>query len=593
MTYRWNDTAQLGSVAVFSGDHTGATDVRAGLQDLIDDVAANGGGDILVPPGRWRLSNHLTLPESLTGSMRILGCGGGTVFAPDTTAVFCNMTQGSTMQNLEIGGFTVDCATIHGNWAVIGSMHDSETGGVHSSDHARMVNWQNLYFHDINFSGASCNEAGGDHIYGIGLITRQNQGGDNATNNYIKDVVVERVKMTGGASCVTIAGLMYAQIGTVVPNSSSDTFYLAGHSYQTNDRVNLHAVGITSSSTGVLPAPLSMGVVYYVTNASGDYFKLATSSGGAAIDLTDVGIGNPYLYVAPNIDVDRITIRDIKHVPSAMVMTTHVHVGAYARVGKVRVENVYGENSGDNSIEINNAMDAIVDGATGVNCTSAPFYTKNYRPPTDVAHQKVAFRNLKAVSSDPTSHVDGFSVGSGKYGSIELDGLTYSTQNHGGLSVIVGSGNPHDVTDCARFTIRNLTADHYLNETLTESGYWYSIWLNDGGAGNHHLLENIRIHVHGAVNTSGYVFSWRGIAVEGEDVQFTLRDCWQRYDLTGYGAGTQYFIRVGAEYGSHVGLYLDGCRSTGTGTVTAYDHTGNTFDATHVEQVGDGCNFTT
>ncbi len=52
---------------------------------------------------------------------------------------------------------------------------------------------------------------------------------------------------------------------------------------------NTQAVILVSSTT--LPAGLAANTVYYVRDATTDTFKLATSSGGIAIDITDTGTG--------------------------------------------------------------------------------------------------------------------------------------------------------------------------------------------------------------------------------------------------------------------------------------------------------------
>ena len=64
---------------------------------------------------------------------------------------------------------------------------------------------------------------------------------------------------------------------------------------------NTAAVRLTT--TGTLPAPLATGTTYYVRDKSGNTRKLAATSGGAAIDLTDAGTGThtiiPYTDLLP------------------------------------------------------------------------------------------------------------------------------------------------------------------------------------------------------------------------------------------------------------------------------------------------------
>lgn len=50
-------------------------------------------------------------------------------------------------------------------------------------------------------------------------------------------------------------------------------------------------------STGTLPAPLIETTQYYIINSSGNTFKLSTTVGGAAVNITDVGAGAHYLHI--------------------------------------------------------------------------------------------------------------------------------------------------------------------------------------------------------------------------------------------------------------------------------------------------------
>ena len=52
-------------------------------------------------------------------------------------------------------------------------------------------------------------------------------------------------------------------------------------------------VGVLTSDTA--PAPLVVGVTYYVRDSDGQSFKLAATVGGAAIDITDTGTGRQFI----------------------------------------------------------------------------------------------------------------------------------------------------------------------------------------------------------------------------------------------------------------------------------------------------------
>lgn len=78
----------------------------------------------------------------------------------------------------------------------------------------------------------------------------------------------------------------FATVDTTLTN---DQFLSPGHGLSNTDRVMLFNVLGTTLPTGV-----SEGTVYFVVNAATDTFKVSTTSGGAAVDLTAVGGGECY-----------------------------------------------------------------------------------------------------------------------------------------------------------------------------------------------------------------------------------------------------------------------------------------------------------
>jgi hypothetical protein len=70
---------------------------------------------------------------------------------------------------------------------------------------------------------------------------------------------------------------------------TNDQFLSPGHGLSDGDRVLLFNVLGTALPTGV-----SEGTVYFVVNSAANTFKVSTTSGGAAVDLTAVGGGEGY-----------------------------------------------------------------------------------------------------------------------------------------------------------------------------------------------------------------------------------------------------------------------------------------------------------
>lgn len=93
----------------------------------------------------------------------------------------------------------------------------------------------------------------------------------------LKDI--DNARFSGNA----FVGVAYEQF-SFSANASTDVVTAAGHNLTNTTPVVL-------SSTTTLPSPLSQNTVYYVRDVSGDTFKLAATSGGPAIDITDTGTG--------------------------------------------------------------------------------------------------------------------------------------------------------------------------------------------------------------------------------------------------------------------------------------------------------------
>ncbi|MGH3850697.1 MAG: head-tail connector protein [Pseudonocardiaceae bacterium] len=91
------------------------------------------------------------------------------------------------------------------------------------------------------------------------------------------------------------------RVGDATPfsvNATTNVITAQGRSLTTAETVRL------SNSGGSLPAGLNAETDYYVIEASGGSGKLALTSGGSAIDITDAGLGLHFLGVIP---------QDLKH----------------------------------------------------------------------------------------------------------------------------------------------------------------------------------------------------------------------------------------------------------------------------------------
>jgi hypothetical protein len=86
----------------------------------------------------------------------------------------------------------------------------------------------------------------------------------------------------GGASAIK----GFYSVDTTLTN---DQLLSPGHGMSNGDRVMLFNVFGDALSTG-----LTEGTIYFVVNVATDTFKVSTTSGGAAVDITAVGGGEGY-----------------------------------------------------------------------------------------------------------------------------------------------------------------------------------------------------------------------------------------------------------------------------------------------------------
>jgi hypothetical protein len=69
---------------------------------------------------------------------------------------------------------------------------------------------------------------------------------------------------------------------------STDYLTLEKGAFYDNDRVYIY-------TEDTEPSPLAPSVGYYVRDSNGKTFKLATTSGGTAINITNVGVGKQFI----------------------------------------------------------------------------------------------------------------------------------------------------------------------------------------------------------------------------------------------------------------------------------------------------------
>lgn len=107
-------------------------------------------------------------------------------------------------------------------------------------------------------------------------------------------------KAASGASQIVKSGAFGPVVGPFVAEADSDLITSKGHGLNANDRV------VFSAPAGAtLPTGISAGTVYFVISSglTTDDFKISTTQGGSAVDITVDGDGLCQKVVPLNVDV--------------------------------------------------------------------------------------------------------------------------------------------------------------------------------------------------------------------------------------------------------------------------------------------------
>ena len=99
--------------STYNFDKTGSSDCSTVIQQALDNLALSGGGTVYIPTGKYRLDNHLTIPNRITLVGDFYGPDAsdyGTVFlcykSHDSSTAFYNDSQVHLNSNTAINGIT-------------------------------------------------------------------------------------------------------------------------------------------------------------------------------------------------------------------------------------------------------------------------------------------------------------------------------------------------------------------------------------------------------------------------------------------------------------------------------------------------------
>lgn len=316
-------------------------------------------------------------------------------------------------------------------------------------------------------------------------------------------------------------------------------------------------------------------------------------------------VGDPGSTMTADFDIDNIVVRDCSNispsVPNAFRTQSNIHIGSQARVWKVRIDNFYGENSGDDGIEVNQPMDLIATNCVIRNAWLSSYVTRNFHEhETDILRkrQRTVYQNCKAIrdsiSAYNSSYVKGWAFGGGGsatndvYGEVLLDHCEYYDNYR--LHNFFYSETVTGLCSFESLVIRDCIAHYNLGQNAwTLTGNLSTLWVldhNENRAGGMDTVENFRVLLNGTVG-GAYNISPKILRLNGSDCHWTVRNLAVEWNISmPTGNATPIMIQVNSPGTGKVGMNVDGCKvfqiAGSTGTLDYWSEGANTFDSTHV-----------
>lgn len=247
---------------------------------------------------------------------------------------------------------------------------------------------------------------------------------------------------------------------TYVQGAANGAIDLAGNRFRTDGHQYTNGMIIRlGMSAGTPPVPLDADVDYYVVNAIPDYFQVALTSGGAAIDLTAAPVGGSYfwsLYRLPvSVDVGTDTFSAVNHPFVDGERIIFENTGGGLPAGILANTNYYVVNSvADVSFQVSTSL-----GGSPVNMTGAGSGTQLcYAPELNEADSAATWLNREVF----------------RYGSAFRKTWTGATETNplGTPEVVIFTPGIHPIPCRWAFI--------FLTDGMTNVAKWYQ----DLGAGN-------------------------------------------------------------------------------------------------------------
>lgn len=354
--------------------------------------------------------------------------------------------------------------------------------------------------------------------------------------------------------------------------------------YLNCDQIYIHDINIVNvpvtNPYGTMAVRIGLGTATSAevtqiacTNFRMERVRLAGGNMFAAI-FGASGVGT-----TPNAWIDNIEISDCYHdlgtTPAANFAAGNIQIGQYALVGRVRISNVIAKNAADTGIEIDNAIDAVVDRCTVTDAYTYPFYATNFNITSNpngggadwsVAGQRVVFRDCCAYRHNLISTTSGIGRGFGiGNNSLAQGTFVFNSCHHRRTAadgIVSGEGFLFQgevqriVVDNCSTVIENVTCASPASTAL-------QFYLNLIGTTDTTLkIRGLRVKATGATGGITAAYGWSGVKfdkVATGKLHLDVDDITFEVAFTPTGGGSIAALNalvIGATGGGHT--YVDG-----------------------------------
>ena len=257
---RWNvppgtvqeaDNVWRGPPGPGGGDFSVDGFTSAAIQTSID-AAGLSGGTVFFPKGDYYLDDPISLPPEITKTLLLSGYG-AIIHCSASAPRFLDCIPTADYQNfnnIAIEGFAVD-----GN-GTTGSQHLVLGSNVAGLTSGRRMNWENILVRDVYSYGVIADPTAIIHRTHYFICTSQ-LGAGEGTENHLRDITIQNVRMEGGNSGIQILGLVS---GAMTPgyNMTLDRIRVDGWYHDTGRTPD----GVCSNSNVHVGQNASGGSVY-------------------------------------------------------------------------------------------------------------------------------------------------------------------------------------------------------------------------------------------------------------------------------------------------------------------------------------------